>query len=70
MSSWETWDDSRGWVTHFEGTRTYEDTGNEYKIVADASPYVESEGSPIKVRYHVEVTGGVFGDVPQTCGAD
>jgi hypothetical protein len=69
MSSWQTVEEGRGLVTHFEGTRTYENTGNEYKIVANASPYQDKDGS-LKVKYHVEVTGGIFAETPQTCASD
>jgi photosystem II stability/assembly factor-like uncharacterized protein len=55
MSSWQTVEEGRGLVTHFEGTHTYKNTGNEYKIVADASLY-QSKDSSLKVNYHVEVT--------------
>lgn len=57
------------WGTHFGGERTYEDSGNTYEIKAYAWAEYPAEGG-IKVRYHVEVTGGVFGETPQTCGSD
>lgn len=56
------------WGTHFNVERTYEDSGNTYEITAYAwEEYVEGA---IKVRYHIEVTGGVFGETPQICGTD
>ena len=66
ISSWQDWVDDRGWVSYFVGTRTYEDTGNEYEITAAASEYMSADNT-IKVMYHVEVTGGVFGETAQTC---
>jgi len=65
-----TWDGHKGaWVNILEGTRTYQDTGNKYKIVGDLFRYGSADGS-IKVEYHVEVTGGVFGETPRTCESD
>ena len=53
-------------MTIFEIERTYKDTENIYSIMAAASRGVED--GAIKVRYHIEVTDGVFGDTPQVCG--
>jgi hypothetical protein len=69
MKSMRAWDDQKGWVTHIEETRTYKKSGNEYKIVASAYPYVSGD-SPIMVGYHVEVTGGAFGEIPKICSSD
>ncbi len=42
--------------------RTYELTGNSYEIVG----FIEvSDGNP--PLYEITVTGGVYGEVPQTC---
>jgi hypothetical protein len=41
--------------------RTYENTGNTYKIVGNI--VVDKPN----VSYHITVTGGVFGEMPQTC---
>jgi hypothetical protein len=61
ITIWKEWDEDKGqWGTRFEGVRTYKNSGNEYKIVAVA--YGDWEP-----QYHVEVTGGVFGDEPQYC---
>jgi 5,10-methylene-tetrahydrofolate dehydrogenase/methenyl tetrahydrofolate cyclohydrolase len=43
--------------------RTYENTGNTYKIVGD----IVVDKSADKVGYHITVTGGVFGETPQIC---
>jgi len=41
--------------------RTYENTGNTYKIIGNI--VVDKPN----VSYHITVTGGVFGETPQTC---
>ena len=69
LSSRQSWDDDRGWVYYLEGTRTYEDTGNKYEITADASEYMSADNT-IKVMYHVEVIGGVFGETAQICESE
>jgi photosystem II stability/assembly factor-like uncharacterized protein len=56
------------WGTNFGGERTYEDSGNTYEITAYA--WEEYGEGAVKVRYHIEVTGGVFGETPQICGTD
>ena len=43
--------------------RTYQNTGNTYKIVGD----IVVDKSTDKVSYHITVTGGAFGEVPQIC---
>jgi hypothetical protein len=70
VKSWEEWDDDKDqWVTQFEGTRTYKNSGNEYTIVAAAYSAKNAQGD-WELKYHVEVTGGVFGETPQVCGTD
>ncbi len=66
MSSKLTWVDQQGWTTYFEGTRTYEN-GNKYNIVASAFPYEKDSTKSTLVAYQVKVTGGGFGETPQTC---
>jgi hypothetical protein len=59
--------DSEKWVTHFEGTRIYKNSGNEYKIVASAYSGENAQGE-WGTNYYAEVTGGVFGETPKICG--
>jgi hypothetical protein len=51
--------------------RTYENTGNTYKIAGDISIGFEygDAGQVVNqpVNYRITVTGGVFGEVPQIC---
>jgi hypothetical protein len=43
--------------------RTYENTGNTYKIVGD----IVVDKSIPKVNYNITITGGIFGETPQIC---
>ena len=63
--SFQYWDDTRGWVTHYEIDRTYADSGNTYHISAEYWR-VYSEGNLVG-RVSMNVTGGVFGDNAQHC---
>jgi len=51
--------------------RTYENTGNTYKILGNIEVYFEfdQQGAIIggSAYYHLTVAGGVFGQTPQTC---
>jgi hypothetical protein len=60
--------DAEIYGTYFEAKRTYEDSGNTYRIAG----YVGQDwvDNAWRVRYHIEVTGGVFGESPRTCGTD
>lgn len=66
--SWKDVDERKKLVTRFEGERTYEDSGNTYEITAYA--WQELWEGTWKIRYHIEITGGVFGETPQICGTD
>lgn len=69
MRSWRVLVEGKGIVTRFEGTRTYDATGNEYTIVADA--WLDfGDNHSVTTLYHAKVTGGVFGDTPQACESD
>ena len=70
MDSWQTWDEKKGRVTHFEGTRIYKDSGNEYKIIASAYPDTSGKDGMITVAYNVEVTGGAFGTTTKICSSN
>ncbi|MFX1586932.1 MAG: ankyrin repeat domain-containing protein [Promethearchaeota archaeon] len=69
MRSMRGWDEGKGWVTYYSGTRTYEESGNIYKIEAQIWSYASKEG-PIKVAYSAEVSGGAFGETPRICSSD
>jgi photosystem II stability/assembly factor-like uncharacterized protein len=56
--------DKELWGTHFTEERTYEDSGNVYEVHAFTWPMSDVAGGR---GYYVEVTGGVFGETPETC---
>jgi hypothetical protein len=64
--SWQDVDSKRHLVTIFEVERTYKDTENTYSIMAAITQGIKD--GTVETVYHVEVTGGVFGDIPQVCG--
>jgi hypothetical protein len=56
--------DKELWGTHFTEERTYEDSGNMYEVHA----FIWTMSGVAGGRgYYVEVTGGVFGEAPETC---
>jgi hypothetical protein len=56
--------DEELWGTHFSEERTYEDSGNTYEVHA----FIWTMSGVAGGRgYYVEVTGGVFGEAPETC---
>lgn len=67
--SWQMQTEDRGIITKIEGTRTYEESGNEYEITAEAwLHYLENK--TIAVKYHAQVSGGAFGDTRQICTSE
>jgi len=63
-SSYQYYDSTRGWVTHYEIDRTYNDSGNTYHITAE---YWQVYTGVIEGRVTVDVTGGAFGENTQHC---
>jgi hypothetical protein len=59
-------DNSTIYTLTIDETRTYSDSGNSYEINGTIV-FVQALGTTAIRSYDLTVTGGAFGDVPQTC---